>query len=90
MRLHINNASDLGPLIRQVRKQAGLTQHTAAGLCNVSVPFFNAIENGKATAQIDKVLHVCCQLGIVFEAIAPETTDSEMPDFGTVDYGQQA
>ncbi len=68
----INDATDLGKLIRSSRKQAGLTQHTAAGLCNVSVPFFNAIENGKATAQIDKVLHVCRQLGIRLEAITPE------------------
>lgn len=74
----INNANDLGQLIRQVRKQAGLTQHTAAGLCNVSVPFFNAIENGKATAQIDKVLHVCRQLGIQLQAAIPEAPTDEL------------
>ncbi|VAW61678.1 hypothetical protein MNBD_GAMMA09-3866 [hydrothermal vent metagenome] len=75
----INNASDLGKLIHFARKQAGLTQHTAAGLCNVSVPFFNAIENGKATAQIDKVLHVCRQLGIRLEAITAEPNQPEQP-----------
>ncbi len=80
----INNANDLGQLIRRVRKQAGLTQHTAAGLCNVSVPFFNAIENGKATAQIGKVLHVCRQLGIKLDAITPEITEPE-----SMSHGQQ-
>jgi len=60
----IVSARELGACIRVARKQAGLTQADAAGLCGVSVPFFNAVENGKATAQIDKVLHVCRQLGV--------------------------
>lgn len=58
------SAREIGACIRKARKQACLTQVDAAGLCGVSVPFFNAIENGKGTAQIDKVLHVCRQLGV--------------------------
>jgi len=58
------SAREIGACIHKARKQAGLTQVDAAGLCGVSVPFFNAIENGKGTAQIDKVLHVCRQLGV--------------------------
>ncbi len=58
------SARELGACIRVARKRAGLTQADAAGLCGVSVPFFNAVENGKGTAQIDKVLHVCRQLGV--------------------------
>lgn len=58
------SAHEIGACIRKARKQAGLTQADAAGLCGVSVPFFNAVENGKGTAQIDKVLHVCRQLGV--------------------------
>lgn len=58
------SAREIGACIRAARKQAGLTQADAAGLCGVSVPFFNAIENGKGTAQVDKVLHVCRQLGV--------------------------
>jgi len=60
----ILSARELGACIRVARKRAGLTQTDAAGLCGVSVPFFNAVENGKGTAQIDKVLHVCRQLGL--------------------------
>ncbi len=60
----ISSARELGVCIRKARKRAGLTQVDAAGLCGVSVPFFNAVENGKGTAQIDKVLHVCRQLGV--------------------------
>lgn len=71
MRTTITSAADLGNAIRRARKSAQLTQSTAAGLCGVSVPFFNAIENGKATAQINKVLHVCQQLGITISAQEP-------------------
>jgi len=60
----IFSACEIGACIRKARKRAGLTQADAAGLCGVSVPFFNAVENGKGTAQIDKVLHVCRQLGV--------------------------
>ena len=64
----ILTAADLGQLIHQARKSAQLTQIDAARLCGVSIPFFNAIENGKDTAQLGKVLHVCCQLGIKIDA----------------------
>lgn len=70
---NIYSAKTLGLCIRQARKSAGLTQADAAGLCGVSIPFFNAIENGKSTAQIDKVLHVCQQLGIRITAALPGT-----------------
>jgi y4mF family transcriptional regulator len=71
MNTTIKSATDLGKAIHRTRKNAKLTQATAAGLCGVSVPFFNAIENGKGTAQIDKVLHVCHQLGIQITAHEP-------------------
>lgn len=67
----INSTVDVGNLIRQCRKSAGLTQVEAAGLCGVSIPFFNAIENGKSTVQIGKILHVCRQLGVRVYADVP-------------------
>ncbi len=70
--LSITTVKDLGVYIRQIRKNAGLTQTDAAGLCGVSIPFFNAVENGKGTAQFDKVLHVCQQLGIKLEVKLPD------------------
>lgn len=54
----------LGETVRQIRKESGLTQRDAAALCNVSVPFLNALERGKPTAQIGKVLIVCQRFGI--------------------------
>lgn len=67
----ILSAREIGACIHEARKRAGLTQADAAGLCGVSVPFFNAVENGKGTAQIDKVLHVCRQLGVRVRADLP-------------------
>lgn len=60
----ISSASELGQMVRAVRKESGLTQRDAAALCNVSLPFLNGLEQGKATAQIGKVLSVCNRFGI--------------------------
>jgi transcriptional regulator with XRE-family HTH domain len=42
----------------------GVRPDDAAGLCNVSLPFLNQVEQGKSTAQIGKVLDVCQRFGI--------------------------
>ncbi|MDO9189283.1 MAG: helix-turn-helix domain-containing protein [Thiobacillus sp.] len=60
----IHSAGELGAMLRMLRKESGLTQRDAAGLCNVSLPFLNQVEQGKRTAQIGKVLDVCLRFGI--------------------------
>jgi transcriptional regulator with XRE-family HTH domain len=55
----IHSADELGETLRILRKESGLTQRDATGLCNVSLPFLNQVEQGKSTAQIGKVLDVC-------------------------------
>lgn len=60
----IHSASELGDTLRMLRKESGLRQRDAAGLCNVSLPFLNQVEQGKSTAQIGKVLDVCQRFGI--------------------------
>lgn len=60
----IHSAGELGATLRMLRKESGLTQRDAAGLCNVSLPFLNQVEHGKSTAQIGKVLDVCHRFGI--------------------------
>ena len=60
------NSVEFGQAIREARKQAALTQAEAAALCGVSVPFFSHLENGKATIQLGKALHVARQLGLQF------------------------
>lgn len=70
--INISSVKELGRYICRVRKAAGLTQVDAASLCGVSIPFFNAVENGKGSAQADKVLHVCHQLGVKVMIELPE------------------
>ena len=58
-----------------LRKESGLTQRDAAGLCNVSLPFLNQVEQGKPTAQIGKVLAVCQRYGVEVAFRLPEELD---------------
>jgi transcriptional regulator with XRE-family HTH domain len=60
----VSSVVEIGEVLRVVRKESGLTQRDAAALCNVSLPFLNGLEQGKATAQIGKVLSVCSRFGI--------------------------
>jgi len=62
--MEITTAGDLGSLIRKKRKEDGLTLHDAAALCGVSHVFLSALENGKESVQLNKVLQVAACLGI--------------------------
>jgi HTH-type transcriptional regulator / antitoxin HipB len=67
----ITTVEDLGRALRQIRKESGLTQKDAAALCNVSLPFLNALEQGKPTAQIGKAFAVCARFGIEIHLMLP-------------------
>lgn len=58
---------DIGRIIRQKRKADGLTLEEAAGLCGVSYAFLSALEHGKETVRLNKVLQVLQCLGIELE-----------------------
>ena len=66
--MKINNPKDLGKTIRQKRKSDGLTLEEAAAVCGVSYAFLSALENGKETVRLNKVLQVLACLGIELEA----------------------
>jgi len=67
MKTVVKSALDIGTAIRKKRKEDGLTLADAAGLCNVNYRFLSNLENGKATAQLGKVLQVLHALGIEIE-----------------------
>ncbi|MCE8002196.1 helix-turn-helix domain-containing protein [Billgrantia ethanolica] len=69
----IRDAATLGRLIRQTRKQQGLTLETLAGLCGLSVRFLSELENGRETCSLVRVLLVLDALGIELTAEPPET-----------------
>ena len=66
--MNIATTKDLGRIIRQKRIDDGLTLEEAAGVCGVSYAFLSALENGKETVQLNKVLQVTMCIGLELEA----------------------
>ena len=66
--MKIINPEDIGQIIKQKRKSDGLTLVEAAAVCGVSYAFLSALENGKATVQLNKVLQVLSGLGLELQA----------------------
>lgn len=66
--MKITTADDLGRVIKQRRKEDGLTLEEAAAVCGVSYAFLSALEHGKETVRLNKVLQVIKCLGIELEA----------------------
>ena len=59
-----NNPAELGKIVKQARKNAGLRQAQAAALCGVGTRFLSDLENGKPTLRLDKVLQVLKGFGL--------------------------
>lgn len=66
--MRISNPEDIGTIVRRKRKADGLTLEQAAAVCGVSYAFLSALENGKETVRLNKVLQVFRCLGIELEA----------------------
>lgn len=66
--MKITSAEELGIIIKNKRKTDGLTLEEAAAICGVSYAFLSALENGKQTVRLNKVLQVLTCLGIELEA----------------------
>jgi DNA-binding XRE family transcriptional regulator len=62
--VEIDSPADLGRLLRQARKEAGMTLQQAALACNVSVRNLLEIERGKETARVGRVIHLLAQFGL--------------------------
>ncbi|RJF94904.1 transcriptional regulator [Oleomonas cavernae] len=69
--------ADIGRLVRQARKAAGLRQDELAGAAGVGLRFVVDLEAGKATAQLGKALQVLSALGCSFEIIPPPDPKGE-------------
>ncbi|MDF1678771.1 MAG: helix-turn-helix transcriptional regulator [Legionellaceae bacterium] len=60
----IHSSKDIGQLIRNVRKQLGVTQRDLALTAGTGLRFIIDLEKGKDTCQIGKILQVLQVLGI--------------------------
>ena len=63
MSTQIQNALDLGRLVRETRKRLKLTQPQLALAANVGVRFIVELEAGKSTLRLENILRVLQALG---------------------------
>jgi HTH-type transcriptional regulator/antitoxin HipB len=64
----IIDAKALGKMVRDARKEQGLTQDDLAGMTGTGRRFISDVENGKETSQIGKVLLILGALGLALYA----------------------
>ena len=60
----LTTMKDIGKLIRDIRKQQGVTQEELAGISGTGRRFISDVENGKNTTQTGKLLLVLKALGL--------------------------
>jgi HTH-type transcriptional regulator/antitoxin HipB len=60
----ISDVKELGLLVRQRRKEAGLTLKDAAGMAGVGIRFLSELERGKPTLQIGMAIQVIQLFGL--------------------------
>lgn len=64
MDLKVDSPTELGKVVRAVRKRQGLRIDTFSALAGLSKQFVADVERGKPTVQFGKVLHLLEQLGV--------------------------
>ena len=62
--IQIVDPAELGAVIRNRRKEAGLNQKKLAALAHVGTRFLSELERGKPTAQLGKTLQILQLLGL--------------------------
>ncbi len=74
----ITTAKQLGKIIRDRRKAAGLTQKKAAALAGVGTRFLSELERGKPTSQLGKALEILQLLGLTIHVTTrtPQRADT--------------
>jgi transcriptional regulator with XRE-family HTH domain len=65
--MKISNAKEFGEEIRRRRKNLNYTQQFLSDFTGFSVSFISDLENGKATAELGKALHIANILGLDIE-----------------------
>ena len=78
----VRSAADLGALIRAYRLHAGWSQDMLALKVGTSQKTISAIELGKETAQLGRVLRCCAVLGIELSAPLPDASGASAPSEG--------
>jgi transcriptional regulator with XRE-family HTH domain len=72
MRIPVQTPSDLGVVIRALRKSAAVRQDDLAASVGVSKQFASDVEHGKPTAQVGLLMKVLEELGGRLEVEVPD------------------
>lgn len=62
--MKVNNAYDFGKAIKEKRKKLGYTQKYICEVSGISASYISDLENGKATIELGKAIHLANLLGI--------------------------
>lgn len=62
--LRVQSVADFGAVIREERRNQGLTQTDLAEYCGVGINFVSEVERGKSTAEMGKALKLAEMLGL--------------------------
>jgi transcriptional regulator with XRE-family HTH domain len=80
MKIKLQKASDIGPVVRAARKARRIRQDDMAGAIGVSENFLGKVEHGGGNAQWTKVFQVLEGLGIELVCDIPDDARSFLPD----------
>lgn len=72
MKVSLNSAKDLGPVLRAVRKAQNLRQDDMAGSVKVSENFLGKVERGSESVQWGLLFRVLTDLGVRIELDVPD------------------
>ena len=79
MKIAIDNATGIGPVVRACRKAQGIRQDDAAGSIGVSENFLGKIERGGESVHWGKLFQVLDGLGIRVMVDVPESVAAHLP-----------
>ncbi len=75
--IRIKNSQQIGQLIKLSRKEQGIDQASLALICGFSERPLKAIEKGKGTLSVDKLLKILDELGIKLHVEPPNSLLTE-------------
>ena len=64
--MKITSTEELGKLIKEKRKNQGYTQKEISDFTGYSASFISQLENGKASVEFGRTLHLANMLGLDF------------------------
>ena len=79
--MELRNARELGEYVRDLRREAGLSQHDLAVRATVSRRWLSDLEAGKTTAEVGLVFKVISALGLVMDVRARPAPEIDLDAF---------